>query len=213
MRICNFFDEERRITQIDRIAYLIGRLIPLAIQLLDDFISALFGRLGKIDAVSVFRQRFCRNAPPSEGHPRNRYCPHAGNIPLKQPCVHQRCGSLSIFPIKEKGVIHSYADQPPGMFILQLFIRFHIRRKADFRLFSVWRVGFQIMPIVNKSVNPFGNLIPFQQHIGTVAFPELYPLCVVAFRTPMFTRYARHFSAYPVLVFQKFQFFIGAVRF
>ena len=69
------------------------------------------------------------------------------------------------------------------------------------------------MPIVNEPVNPFGNLIPFQQHIGTVAFPELNPLCVVAFRTPMFTRYAGHFSAYPVFVFQKFQFFIGAVRF
>ena len=213
MRICNFFDEERRITQIDRIAYLIGRLIPPAVQLLDDFISALFGRLGKVDAVSVFRQRFCRNAPPSEGHPRNRYRPHAGDIPLKQPCVHQRCGNFSVISVKEQCIVHSYADQPPGMFILQLFIRFHIRRKADFRLFSVWRVGFQIMPIVNEPVNPFGNLIPFQQHIGTVAFPELYPLCVVAFRTPMFTRYAGHFPAYPVLVFQKFQFFIGAVRF
>ena len=69
------------------------------------------------------------------------------------------------------------------------------------------------MPIVNKPVNPFGNLIPFQQHIGTVAFPELYPLCVVTFRTPMFTRYAGHSPAYPVFVFQKFQLFIGAVRF
>ena len=212
MRICNFFDEERRIAQIDRIAYLIGRLIPPAVQLLDDFISALFGRLGKVDAVSVFRQRFCRNAPPSEGHPRNRYRPHAGDIPLKQSCVHQRCGNFGVISVKEQCIAHSYTDQPPGMFILQLFIRFHIRRKPDFRLFSVWRVGFQIMPIVNESVNPFGNLIPFQQHVGTVAFPELYPLCVVAFRTPMFTRYAGHFSAYPVLVFQKFQLFIGAVK-
>ena len=212
MLIRYFFDKERRIAQIDRIAYLIGRLIPPAVQLLDDFISALFGRLGKVDAVSVFRQRFCRNAPPSEGHPRNRYRPHAGNIPLKQPCVHQWCGSFSVISVKEQCIVHSYADQPPGMFILQPFIRFHIRRKADFRLYSVQRVGFQIMPIVNKPVNPFGNLIPFQQHVGTVAFPELYPLCVVAFRTPMFTRYAGHFSAYPVLVFQKFQLFIGAVR-
>ena len=80
---CNFFDEERCIAQIDRIAYLIGRLIPLTIQLLDDFISALFGRLGKVDAVSVFRQRFCRNAPPSEGHPCNRYSAHAGDILFK----------------------------------------------------------------------------------------------------------------------------------
>ena len=212
MRICNFFDEERRITQIDRIAYLIGRLIPPAVQLLDDFISALFGRLGKVDVVSVFRQRFCRNAPPSEGHPRNRYRPHAGDIPLKQPCVHQWCGNFGVISVKEQCIVHSYTDQPPGMFILQPFIRFHIRRKADFRLFSVWRVGFQIMPIVNEPVNPFGNLIPFQQHIGTVAFPELHPLCVVAFRTPMFTRYAGHFPAYPVFVFQKFQLFIGAVR-
>ena len=68
------------------------------------------------------------------------------------------------------------------------------------------------MPIVNESVNPFGNLIPFQQHIGTAAFPELNPLCVVAFRTPMFTRYTGHFPAYPVLVFQKFQLFFCVMR-
>ena len=73
--------------------------------------------------------------------------------------------------------------------------------------------GCQITVHLDKSVNPFGNLIPFQQHIGTVAFLELYSLCIVAFRTPAFTRHAGHLSSYSIFVFQKFQLFIGAMRF
>ena len=54
MRIRDFFNDTRRIAQINRIAHLIMRRIRPVVQLFDDFIAAIFSWFGKEDAVSAF---------------------------------------------------------------------------------------------------------------------------------------------------------------
>ena len=126
MDIRNLFNQKSLIIQIDRIAHLIMRRIPPSVQLLDDLIAALFGRLGKENALSVFRQRFCRNTPTSERNARNRHHAHAGNIPFKQFRVQQRRSRFRILSIKEQVIVHPHAN--------------HVLRTLDFKI----PVGFYI---------------------------------------------------------------------
>ena len=127
MDIRNLFNQKSLIIQIDRIAHLIMRRIPPSVQLFDDLIAALFGRLGKENALSVFRQRFCRNTPTSERNARNRHHSHAGNIPFKQFRVQQRRSRFRILSIKEQVIVHPHANHVLRTLGFKIPVGFHIR--------------------------------------------------------------------------------------
>ena len=211
MRIRDFFNQECRAAQIDRIAHLIMRRIRPAVQLLDDLIAALFGRLGKVDVVSVFSQLSRRNAPAPEGHPRDRYRPHVGDIPLKQLGIHQRRGDCRIIPVKKQIIVHLHADEVMRMFCFKRLIGGNVRHKADF----FFPIGFRAPCISSgshQSVDAFGDFFPAEFHVQTVVFPKPYALCVVPFFAVRRARYAGHPSARSVFMLEKFHLLFFIVR-
>ena len=187
------------------------RRIHPAAQLFDDLIAALFGKLGKVDAVSVFSQLSRRNAPAAEGHPRDRYRPHAGNIPLKQLGVHQRRGSRRIIPVKKQIVVHLHADEMMRMFCFERLIGGNVRRKADF-FFPIGFCAPCIPSGAHQPVDALSDFFPAELHVQTVVFPKPYALCVVPFFAVRRARYAGHPSARSVFMLEKFHLLFFIVR-
>ena len=157
------------------------RRIPPSVQLFDDLIAALFGRLGKEKCSVRFPSAFLpQHSNVRKGMPVTGIMPMPG-ISRSSSFVFSSGAAVSHPLHKEQVIVHPHAN--------------HVLRTLGFKIpvglpypaltesLPLVFCSFQpcISTIPNQCVNTFSDLIPTKRHILTTILAKLYALCIVPF--------------------------------